>query len=322
MSISEDVLPAGHILEAGEFYVVPFLFKIPEDLSLHACNHSNPIVKERHLLPPPSLGSWTKNDFTDGSTFVDYVIRARLLLRKNGCGKEKFIDQNTFIKVIPTFPEQPPIHVDSLTSQYCLSQTKTIRRNLVGAKEGTLKVSTTQPRPIALHLDRLQTSDSELAIDIEYVPSSPSGTPPEMRVKGAVIEAITSFWTGPIGYLPDHDEALPRALSPVAPWTNSYPLPLRGVGGVTWEKVGNLGLSVESERRASEPIQVIPDQASMQTPASTTASSIDINYNQPEPPTYKATLIQPFMLPTEKLLPVYYDDGYEEIGDLPPPYRR
>ncbi|KAM0418410.1 hypothetical protein ACHAPD_004769 [Fusarium lateritium] len=202
MPISEDVLPADHILQAGEYYVIPFLFKIPEDLSLHACNHRNPVVKERHLLPPPSLGSWTKNDFTDGSTYVDYVIRARLVLRKNGCEETKFVDQNTSLKVVPMFPEQPPINVASLNSQYCLSRTKTIRRNLVGAKEGTLKISTTQPRPVRLHLDHLQPSDSELAIDFEYTSSSQRGTPPEMRVKGAVIEVITSFWTGPAALSP------------------------------------------------------------------------------------------------------------------------
>ncbi|KAG8670850.1 hypothetical protein FPOAC2_04153 [Fusarium poae] len=299
MPISEDVLPAGHVLQDGEFSVVPFLFKIPEDLALNACNHRNPVVRERHLLPPPSLGSWVKNDFTDGSTYVDYVIRARLVLEKNSRGEEKFVDQNISLKVLPIFPEQPPIHINSLNSQYCLSQTKTIRRNLVGAKEGTLKISTTQPRPISLHLDHLQTSDSQLVIDLEYVPSSPRGTPPDMRVKGAVIETITSFWTGPIGFLPDHDEVLPSVISPVAPWTNSYPLLLRGVEEVTWKKVGNFNPSAESERRASEPIQVVSARVE---PAYKAPSSIDIDYNQPEPLTYKATMTQPFNLPTEKLL--------------------
>ncbi|KAH7198941.1 uncharacterized protein B0J16DRAFT_392828 [Fusarium flagelliforme] len=296
MPISDEALPAGRVLEAGEFYTIPFLFKIPQDLSLHACNHQRSAVRERHLIPPPSLGSWTKNDFTYGSTYIDYVIRARLVLRTKGCGEGKFVDQKTSLKVIPIFPEQPRIEVVPLNSQYCLSQTKTIRRKLVGAKEGTLKVSTTQPRPVTLHLDHLQTSDSELAINLEYTPSSPRSTPPEMRVKGAVIEAITSFWTGPVGYLPDHDETLPSAISPVAPWTDSYPLPLREVGEVTWEKVGN------SERRASEPIQATPDHRSMQRPSYSTASSIDIANNQPETPTWKATLTQPFLLPTEKLL--------------------
>ena len=298
MPISDEVFPAGSVLERGEIYNIPFLFKIPQDLSLHACNHRSPVVRERHLVPPPSLGSWMKNDFTDGSTSIEYGIRARLVLGTEG----KFVDQNVPINVIPVFPEQPPIDVACLNSQYCLSQTKTIRRNMVGAKEGILKVSTTQPRPIKLQLEHLQTSDSELAINLEYTPTSSRSTPPEMRVKGAVIEVITSFWTGPVGYLPDHDEKLPSAISPVAPWTNSYSLPLRGLGEVTWEKAVNFDPSTESERRASEPIQITPNHLSMQSPSYTTASSINIPYNHPEPTTYKAALTQSFMLPTEKLL--------------------
>ncbi|RBR13268.1 uncharacterized protein FIESC28_08234 [Fusarium coffeatum] len=296
--MSDETLPSDRILRAGKSYNIPFLFKIPQDLSLHACNHRSPVVRERHLVPPPSLGSWTKNDFTDGSTSIEYVIQARLLLGTEG----KLVDQNVSLKVIPIFPEQPPIDVASLNTQYCLSQTKTIRRNLVGAKEGTLKVSTTQPRPVVLHLGHLQTSDSELAINLEYAPSSSGSTPPEIRVKGAAIEAITSFWTGPVGYLPDHDETLPSAICPVAPWTNSYPLPLRGLGAVKWEKVLDFGSQAESERRASEPIPITRNHPSKQSPSYTTASSIDIPYNQPELPTYKATLTQPFSLPTEKLL--------------------
>ncbi|KAJ4003146.1 hypothetical protein NW752_011679 [Fusarium irregulare] len=368
MPISHEALTAGRVLERGEIYNIPFLFKIPQDLSLHACNHRSPVVRERHLVPPPSLGSWMKNDFTDGSTSIEYGIRARLVLGTEG----NFVDQNVPINVIPVFPEQPPIDVACLNSQYCLSQTKTIRRNMVGVKEGFLKVSTTQPRPMKLHLDHLQTSDSELAINLEYTPTSSRPTPPEIRVKGAAIEAITSFWTGPVGYLPDHDDKLPSATSPVTPWTNSYPLPLRELGEVTWEKAVNFDPSAEAERRASEPIQITPNHPNIQSPSYTTASSIDIPYNHPEPTTYKATLTQSFMLPTEKLLflptfhscmvsrsyrirltlatkaqgstislivpfqitsegrattdspllPIYYDDEFESIGDSPPPYRK
>ncbi|RGP68711.1 hypothetical protein FSPOR_5182 [Fusarium sporotrichioides] len=264
MPISEEALPAGHVLEPGELYDIPFLFEIPENLSSKACSHQNKVVRERHLLLPPSLGSWVKNDLTGDSTYIDYVIRARLVLEKNGCGEEKLVDRDISIKVIPLFPEQPPINVASLNSQYCLSQTRTIRRHLVGAKEGNLKASTTQPRPMTLDLDHLQVSDSQLVIDLEYVPSSPRGTPPDMRIKGAVIETITSFWQGPVGHLPDHDEALTNTISPVAPWMDSHPLLLRGFEEVNWEKLANPGHS--------------------------------------EPSIYKATMTQTFILPTEKLL--------------------
>ncbi|QPC69304.1 hypothetical protein HYE68_000056 [Fusarium pseudograminearum] len=300
--ISEDLLSAGHVLEAGESHKIPFIFEIPSDLSSNACSHQNTAVRERHLLPPPSIGSWMKSDLTDGSTYVDYVIRARLVLGNDGSGEEKFIDQNISLKVIPMFPEQPPINISSFNSQYCLSQTKTIRRNLVGAKEGILWVSTAQPRPMTLNLDHLQASDSQLAIDLEYVSLSTRRTPPEIRIKSAVIETVTGFSVGRVGYLPDHDDAMSSTISGVAPWVASHPLLLQGVREVNWEKVTDTSPLAEPERRASEPIQVAPDTARTQTPPSTTRSSIDKDYSQSEALIYKTTMTQPFTLPTEKLL--------------------
>ncbi|PTD01176.1 hypothetical protein FCULG_00012764 [Fusarium culmorum] len=299
--ISEDLLSAGHVLQAGESHSIPFIFEIPSNLSSNACNHQNTAARERHLLPPPSLGSWMKSDLTDGSAYVDYAIRARLVLGNEGCAEEKFVDQNISIKVIPLFPEQPPINISLFNSQYCLSQTKTIRRNLVGAKEGILKVSTRQPRPMTLNLDLLQASDSQLAIDLEYIPLSTRRTPPETRIKSAVVETVTSFSLGRVGYLPDHDDTMSSTISGVAPWVASHPLLLQGLREVNWEKVTDIIPSAEPERRASEPIQVAPDSARTQTPR-TTRSSIDKAYSQSEALIYKDTMTQSFMLPTEKLL--------------------
>lgn len=306
--ISEGLLSAGHVVKAGESHNIPFIFEIPSHLSPNACSHQNTAVRERHLLPPPSIGSWIKSDLTDGSTYVDYIIRVRLVLGNDGCGVEKFVDQNVSLKVIPLFPEQPPINISSFNSQYCLSQTKAIRRNLVGAKEGILSVSTAQPRPMTLTLDHLQASDSQLAIDLEYIPLSTRRTPPEIRIKSAVIETVTSFSLGRVGYLPDHDDTLSSTVSGVAPWVASHPLLLQGVRRVNWEKVTDTSPLAEPERRASEPIQVVPDFARTKTPPSTTRSSIDKDYSQSEALIYKATMTQSFMLPTEKLvfLPTFY----------------
>ncbi|CEF76287.1 hypothetical protein FGSG_08035 [Fusarium graminearum PH-1] len=302
ISILEDFFPTGHVLEAGESHSIPFIFEIPSDLSSNACSHQNTAVRERHLLPPPSLGSWMKSDLTDGSTYVDYGIRARLVLGNDGFAEERFVDQNISLKVIPMLPEQPPISISTFNSQYCLFQTKTIRRNLVGAKEGILRVSTRQPRQMTLNLDHLQASESQLAIDLEYIPLSTRRTPPDIRIKSAVIETVTSFSVGRVGYLPDQDDTMPSSISGVAPWVASHPLVLQGAREVNWEKVADTNPFAEPERRASEPIQVAPDTARTQTPPSTTRSSIDKDYSQSETLIYRATITQPFVLPTEKLL--------------------
>ncbi|KAM0478748.1 hypothetical protein ACHAP7_005895 [Fusarium lateritium] len=302
MPISEELLPPGHKLEPGEIYDIYFIFEIPEHLSPDACSHQSTVVRERHLHLPPSIGSWEKNDITGGSIYVDYTVCARLVLGKDGNGKDKSIDHSVSLKVIPILPEQPPINVTSLNSQYCLSQTKTIRKNLLGAKAGTLRVSSTQPRPISLQMDHLQTSESELLININYAPSSSRDTPPELYVKQAAIETVTSFWLGPIGYLPDHDEPMSSTSSSVAPWTTSHPLLLQGVENINWERDHNINPSMESERRASEPFQVVLDGAGTQIPAYKAPSATSEEFNQSEPATYKTTIIQPFRLPSEKLL--------------------
>ncbi|KAL4724252.1 hypothetical protein ACLX1H_008865 [Fusarium chlamydosporum] len=126
MPISEAVLPACQILEAGKVYNIPFLFIIPTDLSPKACNHQNTTVRERHLLLPPTIGAWKTKDLTDGSISVDYVIRARLVLEKDDRGKERFVDHGVSLKVIPVFPEQPPIHISSPNSQYCFRDSKSL----------------------------------------------------------------------------------------------------------------------------------------------------------------------------------------------------
>lgn len=281
MPISEAVLPACQILEAGKVYNIPFLFIIPTDLSPKACNHQNTTVRERHLLLPPTIGAWKTKDLTDGSISVDYVIRARLVLEKDDRGKERFVDHDMSLKVIPVYPEQPPIHISSPNSQYCLSQTKTIRRNLLCGKAGILRVSTAQPRSMTLYLDHLQVSESRLAIDLEYIGTSPRSMPPEIRIKTAAIEAMTSFWPGPIGHLPDHCEALSNSTSPVAPWSSSHPLLLQGVEQVNWEK---------------------------ETDIDTSLKSFNKDFDQSGPYIHKATIIQSFELPGKKLffLPTFH----------------
>ncbi|KAM0243080.1 hypothetical protein ACHAP5_006961 [Fusarium lateritium] len=302
MSISEELMPPGHLLHPGETYTIPIIFEIPEHVSPSACSHRNTVVRERHLYLPPSIGSWEKNDISGGSIYVDYTVCARLVLGKDSHGKNKSVDHSISLKVIPILPEQPPINITPSNSQYCLSQTKTVRKNLLGAKAGIFRISTTQPKPISLQMDHLQTSESELVIKLHYTTSSPSDIPPEVHIKRAAIETVTSFWLGPIGHLPDHDQVISGAASTVAPWSASHPLLLQGVDKMNWERDSNINPSTESERRASEPFRVVQDGVGTQTPAYKAPRATSEKFNQSEPTTYETTIIQPFRLPSEKLL--------------------
>ncbi|KAF5660911.1 hypothetical protein FDENT_13619, partial [Fusarium denticulatum] len=236
MPISASALPINQSLEPGKLYHVPFRFAIPEQLSSTACNHQNKAVRERHLQPPPTMGSWDRDDLAGGSANVDYVIRARLILSKNKRGGEQYLDQSRSIKVVPTLSEQPPLHISPDNSDYCLSQSKTIRKGVIGTKMGVVRASATQPEPIFLCLDGLNASGSQISIDLEYIPVSTSAVMPEIRVKSATIETSTNFWLGIDGYLPDRHEKPSNSVAPAAPWLTSHALVLSGKETVNWQK--------------------------------------------------------------------------------------
>ncbi|SCO86176.1 uncharacterized protein FRV6_10303 [Fusarium oxysporum] len=307
MPISASALPISQSLEPGQLYHVPFRFVIPEQLSTTACNHQNTAVRERHLRPPPSMGVWDHDDLAGGSAHVDYVIRGRLVLSKNKRGEEQYLDQSRSVKVIPAIPEQPPLHVRPESSDYCLSQTRTIRKGVIGTKMGLVRASATQPQPIVLCLDGLNATESQIPIDLEYIPASASAMPPDIRVKSATIETFTNFWLGIDGYLPDHHEKPSNSVAPTAPWLTSHSLVLKDRERVYWKK-GHQPISEKgSERRFSEPAHIIRDCTEPQvTPRSASCASYCLDSSKA--PGYKATIQQSFKLPTENslFLPTFY----------------
>ncbi|KAF4945987.1 hypothetical protein FGADI_11490 [Fusarium gaditjirri] len=304
MPISASALPINQSLEPGQLYHVPFRFVIPEQLSTTTCNHQNTAVRERHLRPPPSMGAWDRDDLTGGSAHVDYVIRGRLVLSKNKRGEEQYLDQSRSIKVIPAVPEQPPLHIKPQNSGYCLSQSKIIRKGLIGTKMGIVRASATQPKPIELCLNGLNTTGSEIPIDLEYIQVSTSALPPDIRVKSAVIETLTNFWLGVDGYLPDHHQVPTNSVAPTAPWLTSHALILNERERVSWQKGHQLLTKKDSERGFSELVHSTLDSTESQV----TDLCASYCFDSSKYPAYKATITQPFELPTEKslFLPTFY----------------
>ncbi|SPJ73987.1 uncharacterized protein FTOL_03717 [Fusarium torulosum] len=306
MPISASTLPPSRILEVGRSYSIPFVFVVPDQLSAAVCGHQNTAVWERHLRPPPSIGVWGYNDLTGGSARVDYTIRARLVLGKDRRGKAHYLDGNCPIKVFPIFPEQPPLHISPDNSEYCLVKTKTIR-TMMRAKMGSIRASATQPKPIVVCLDELRASESQIPIDLEYIPVSSGGTPPIIRIKSATIETFTSFWLGPDGHLPDHHQRPSNTAAPIAPWSTSHPLVLEGPQQVTWGKKQHLCSAEDSQIRALEPIRIKQDHFT-QTSKCSSSSFVSQEFAPSKIESYKASLLQSFKLPTEKLffLPTFY----------------
>ncbi|KAF5650820.1 uncharacterized protein FTJAE_409 [Fusarium tjaetaba] len=308
MPISASALPVSQSFEPGKLYHVPFRFAIPEQLSSTACNHQNRAVRERHLQPPPTMGSWDRDDLVGGSANIDYVIRARLVLSKNKQGREQYLDQSRSVKIIPALPEQPPLHISPDNSDYCLSQSKTIRKGVIGTKTGVVCASVTQPEPILLCLDGLNASGSQIPIDLEYIPVSTSAVMPEIRVKSATIETSTNFWLGIDGYLPDRHERPSNSVASAAPWETSNALVLRGKETVNWQKDHPLVSDKESDRRSSEPVHILKDCAEPHSASRSTSCASHSDFDSSKSRAYKTSLSQSFELPTDNylFLPTFY----------------
>ncbi|KYG13811.1 hypothetical protein FVEG_17742 [Fusarium verticillioides 7600] len=308
MPTSASALPVNQSFEPGKLYHIPFRFAIPEQLSSTACNHQNRAVRERHLQPQPTMGSWDRDDLAGGSANIDYVIRARLVLSNNKQGREQYLDQSRSVKVIPALPEQPPLHISPDNSDYCLSQSKTIRKGVIGTKMGVVRASATQPEPVLLCLDGLNASGSQIPIDLEYIPVSTSTVIPEIRVKSATIETSTNFWLGVNGYLPDRHEKPSNSVAPAAPWETSNALVLREKEMVDWKKDYQLVSDKEPERRSSESVHILKDCEEPHSASRSTSCASHWNFDSSKPRAYKTSLSQLFELPTDKylFLPTFY----------------
>lgn len=306
MPISASTLPLSRTLEVGRSYNIPFVFVVPDQLSPAVCGHENTAVWERHLRPPPSIGVWGCDDLTGGSAQVNYMIRARLILGKDKRGNAQYLDENYPIMVFPIFPEQPPLHINTSDSEYCLVKTKTIK-TITRTKMGVIRASATQPRPIVICLDDLGTSHSQIPIDLEYIPGSPGGTCPGIRIKSATIETFTSFRLGQAGHLPDHQQRPSNTASPIAPWSTSHRLVLDCTNQVTWERKQPFCSVENSQIRAPESTRSTREHVT-ETSKCSSSSFVSQQFVPSKIESYKTRLIQSFKLPTEKLffLPTFY----------------
>jgi hypothetical protein len=172
---------------------------------------------------------------------------------------------------------------------------------------GSIRASATQPKPIVICLDGLGSSESQIPIDLEYKPVSSGGTPPGIRIKSATIETFTSFWLGPVGHLPDHHQRPSNTAAPIAPWSTSHPLVLDGPKQVTWENKQHFCSEEDSQIRGLEPVQVTKDYITQSSKCSS-LSFVSQEFAPSNIGSYKASLLQSFKLPTEKLffLPTFY----------------
>jgi hypothetical protein len=84
-----------------------------------------------------------------------------------------------------------------------LSQEKSIRKDILSSKLGYIRASARQPKPVVISANKLQPSNCQLSVDLEFWPTSKKAAPPEICGKSAAIKASTYYSTGHISFLPD-----------------------------------------------------------------------------------------------------------------------
>lgn len=221
MPIPESVYPEPRILEAGRTLTVPFTFVLPTFLTINACNHriESDHFRQKHLCLPPSMGSWArgnweKDDLAPSMAEVVYSIKARVWsVPETRTRTGKIMEAVKAIQVLPAFAEDAPLSISWDDSLYKMSKTKTLRKNIISSKLGTLVVSAQQPRAVMLHPDGRVAVGSQVQLDLSFEPVSPDVQPPKMTGVSTKITAHTYYSSAPIRTPPNAGEWMRQAVS-------------------------------------------------------------------------------------------------------------
>ncbi|KAG6365914.1 hypothetical protein INS49_000090 [Diaporthe citri] len=211
MPIPESVYPVPRVLESSSTLSVPFHFVLPNFLTLGACTHKveSEHVKGQHLCLPPSMGSWArgnweKDDLSPQMADIEYTIRARVWKQPELQARPtKIMESIKSIQVLPTFPEDAPLSITKNDRLYCMSRTKSIRKNLLSAKLGKLTISAEQPRAIMLRPDGQVSIGTSAQVDLKFEPVCAGTPPPKITAVSSKITAHTYFSAGPISAPPN-----------------------------------------------------------------------------------------------------------------------
>lgn len=302
MPILESALPDDGVLQAGQTYQVPFSFVIPYQLPSAACRNRNPMIRERHLQLPPTVGSWEHDDMAVHTVSITYAVEARGSF-KTEKGKSTILEKTHPVKVMPFLPEQPPLHIVPGNPRYALSQQKTIRKDILSSKLGFIRASTRQPEPVVITPDKLEPSKCSLNIDLEFWPNGKK-EPPEIYAKSASIKASTYYSSGHLSFLPDQHNFPSVMPNPILSFvleetaTVSSPKPIWGLTSAATP-------SPPISRRGSENSDV--GEEPPRTTSRRGSKSSDIMNT--EAPRHKATLPVLITLPSPDnkiLLPTFY----------------
>ncbi|KAJ4416455.1 hypothetical protein N0V82_006720 [Gnomoniopsis sp. IMI 355080] len=221
MPIPESTYPVPRVLETGRTLTIPFHFVLPNFLTLSACHHKvdSEHVREQHLCLPPSMGSWArgnweKDDLAPHMAEVVYSIKARVWREPELRGRPiKVMEAVKSIQVLPAFAESAPLTISEHDPLYRMSRTKTLRKNILSSKLGSLTVSAQQPRALALHPDGRVAASTVAQLDLQFTPLAADAQPPKITSVAAKMVAYTFYSAGPFNSFPNIGEFMKAGLA-------------------------------------------------------------------------------------------------------------
>jgi hypothetical protein len=233
MPIPESTYAAPRVLMPGQTYTIPFNFVIPNQLTINACNHErlSDQVQDHHVLLPPSLGGWERDDMGPVMAQVDYTIKARVLrddVVEGVTKRTRIMEATQTIKVLPATAEEPPLNITDKDKIYRMSKTKTLRKNLLSTKLGRLTAEAIQPGPAVLSADSRRVMAHPMAhINLTFSPESSRTLPPTITGVSAKLTAHTYFSSGTISTFPNLNawQQQPYVLDRRGYFSTSTPLP-------------------------------------------------------------------------------------------------
>ncbi|KAI0395121.1 arrestin [Xylariaceae sp. FL0594] len=220
MPIPDSYYPIPRRFEAGSTYTIPFHFVIPKHLTLNACSHRVPsdALKEHHLLLPPAVGCWERDDCAPQMSRITYSVRARVLLGSPEGHLERLMEASCDIKVLPLVAEEPPLSLNKQDRIYAMSKTKTLRKSILSSRAGHVTISASQPSFVMASPDGCSVSPTTAHIDLKFAPMDTGLLPPRVAGVTAKVEVMTFYSSGGINQYPNLKD-----------WSRSFGTDGRGV---------------------------------------------------------------------------------------------
>lgn len=251
MPIPESTYPVPRILETGEAYTIPFNFVIPSQLTIGACHHhmQSHQLQDQHVLLPPTMGRWEKDDMAPQMVRVEYSVKARVLRESEiGEARVRIMEAAHPIQVLPVSVEEPPLNITEADTLYTMTKSKSVRRNVLSSKLGRLTAEAGQPGPAVLRSDGLyMVSHPTAQVHLSFEPTSPDVLPPKVTAVSGKITAHNFFASGTISSFPNMGEWNQEFVSDKrGAYTTSAPLPAMSAPKMRWTQQLSTGARRDS----------------------------------------------------------------------------